>query len=77
MTTKIEHMETTGQLVLGSRAHLMRPDLSNVTVCGRWNLNTVSDEVLATPVADDPTPCQVCHDPGWAGRTSRRHPATI
>lgn len=73
--TMIETLEATGTLLIGSRAHLLRPDLSNRTVCGRYDFNKVSDQRLAAISSPKP-PCGMCYDPGAATARAARHPAT-
>lgn len=73
MATVSEHLKQTGYLVLGSRAHLLRPD-GNRTVCGRYSFATISERRLTADVVHYAAqrPCEVCRDPSNATAAERQ-----
>lgn len=73
-TTLVPDTETT--LLIGNRRHLLRPDLSGTTVCGRYNAHTIDPATAArSAMADDKPLCGVCT---WSvGRNDRPDPAAV
>lgn len=71
--TRLAFMERTCLLPSGKRAHVMRPDLSNVTLCGRIDFNQISDADLAQVVHRNLGVCGVCRglaDGDWITTTT-------
>lgn len=61
-----DYLNLTGTLVLGSRSHRLRPDLSGRTVCGRYSFNALPADRLNRLIPAVSPPCRMCHDPGAA-----------
>lgn len=71
--TRLQYLERTGLLPMRDRDHYLRVDLSNISVCGRYNLNQIPDQTLDQPIPTDGRRlCGVCRglaDGTWARET--------